>query len=194
MDGGDKGREREGDAVKVDVRFADRRDVLNAYWGYLSGGGLIINDDNLLEGERVDLHVFVEANHSDYELAGKVVRRQPDRAVIAFDPGESHNRMLTAALCDATVELDARITDDHTRTEAQTLVFSLSEQGCCLRLAADTVESFSVGSAVTIESKEFCIEGCIVWAGDADRCVVFGREDDDAGLAALRTYVQSLQS
>ncbi len=181
------------EAVKVDVRFANRRDVLNAYWGYLSGGGLIIDDDNdLLEGERVDLHVFVEANSNHCQLAGKVVRRHPDQAVIAFDPGESHNRLLTAALCDSEVEIEARVIDDMSRAEAAAQVFSLGELGCSLRLAADTADPFSVGTVVEIYAEQFHVEGCVVWAGDADRCIVFGHEDDNR--ETLRAYVQSLQS
>jgi Tfp pilus assembly protein PilZ len=182
--------------VKVDVRFADRRDVLNAYWGYLSGGGLIIDDDNdLLEGERVDLHVFIEANSHDYELAGKVVRSEANHAVIAFDAGDSHNTLLTAALSDSDVELAGTITDHGTGTEETVHVFSLSEQGCCLRISPSAGEPFDVGTEVIVESADLRMAGCVVWASDSDRCVMFGNGDDDeVARARLRDFVQSIQS
>lgn len=182
--------------MKVDVRFADRRDVLNAYWGYLSGGGLIINDDNdLLEGERVDLHVFIEASHHDYELAGKVVRLENRHAVIAFDPGESHNRLLTAALADSDVELAATVTDRMTGAEATVHVFSLSEQGCCMRLRPGEREPFDAGTDVVVQTAELRLTGCVVWANGDDRCIMFGNGDEDLiATAKLSAFVQSLQS
>ena len=71
----------------VEVRFASGKEVLGAYWGYLSDGGLVIPDDGgLTVGDAVSPSVQITSASASYALAGRVVRRDPTsrRAVIAF--------------------------------------------------------------------------------------------------------------
>jgi len=196
----------------LEVRFETGREVLNAYWGYLSDGGLIIPDQGQLAvGDPVSLHVRIESSRSTYSLAGKVVRRDlaAGRAVIAFSPGEPQDMLLTQALADAEqvparrsrrfrVTLGARVLDASNGTDplAAELV-DLSEFGCCFRLEDDEAhEKLPVGTPVEISADDFVVGGRVVWTRHTERGVTFAAGDDAAApqsaIEGVREFLRRL--
>jgi hypothetical protein len=181
------------------VRFESGKDVLNAYWGYLSNGGLVIPDsDDLSVGEPVSLSVIIASASASYSLSGRVVRRDESRAVIAFAPGQPHDMLLTQALADADkvparrsrrfrVELPAMVRDGRNGARPVTArVVDLSEHGCCIQLAgADDVASFAVDAPVEIAADPFEAAGRVVWARHNELGVVFTAAD-----SAVRQFLQ----
>jgi Tfp pilus assembly protein PilZ len=88
----------------IDITFTTGRDVLKAYWGFLSNGGLVLQEEHDLElGDPVALKVTIASSQREYRLRGHVVRRpdvshtSPERTVIEFAPGEPHDLLLSAA-------------------------------------------------------------------------------------------------
>ena len=126
--------------MQLDVHFSDGREVLNAYWGYLAGGGLIIRrDDNaqaLENGQPVVLHVHIGTRRA-FSIHGNVVRCLPDRTMIRFDAHDTQNRLLTEALAERDIDMEARLsfTDMSSTTVKRARLFVLSENGCGLRRA-----------------------------------------------------------
>jgi hypothetical protein len=185
----------------LEVRFETGREVLNAYWGYLSDGGLIIpNHGQLAVGDPVSLSVRIESSRSSYSLTGKVVRCDPvaGRAVIAFSPGEPQDMLLTQALADADhvparrarrfrVTLEARVMDatngiDH--VEAR--LVDLSEYGCCFRLdEEETHGKLPVGTPIEIAADDFAVGGRVVWTRHTERGVAFVAQDITSSVSPL---------
>lgn len=194
----------------LEVRFETGREVLNAYWGYLSDGGLIIPDQGLLVvGDPVALLVRIESSRATYALSGKVVRcdAATGRAVIAFSPGEPQDMLLTQALADAEhvparrarrfrVTLDARILDATSAirpVEAQ--LVDLSEFGCCFRLDEEAQADLPVGTPVEIAADEFAVGGRVVWTRHTERGVAFVAQDvasSSSSLAGVREFLRRL--
>lgn len=178
---------------EVAVHFANGRDVLNAYWGFLASGGLTIARDNdaqeLSPGQDITLHVHI-GMHRVFAIRGKVMLTQSRRAFIAFAGNESQNRLLAAALSERPIDLEARITVSGKPSEAvsSARLFELSEDGCCLRLSSESGTSFAVGTEIAIEANGFRIEGCVVSACECERCILFSDESD---IEAVRAYVQA---
>jgi len=88
----------------IQVQFASGREVLNSYWGFLKNGGLVLVDPNdLSEGDNVVLDVKIKSLKATYKLAARVVKRAPDgnRAFVAFDEGQEQDIMLNAAWADS---------------------------------------------------------------------------------------------
>jgi hypothetical protein len=84
---------------RVDLHFASGRDVLGSYWGFLSGGGLVIRQDlGVRAGEAVSLNLRIGAR--EQVLDGEVLRAN-GATVIRLAPGASHARLLEAALSDS---------------------------------------------------------------------------------------------
>jgi Tfp pilus assembly protein PilZ len=88
----------------IEITFTTGRDVLKAYWGFLSNGGLVLQEEHDLElGDPVALRVTIASSQREYRLRGHVVRRpdvshaSPERTVIEFAPGEPHDLLLSAA-------------------------------------------------------------------------------------------------
>jgi hypothetical protein len=93
----------------LDVHFGCGDDVLNAYWGYLAGGGLVLGDTDLEEGQEVILHLRVgDAGAED--LDARVVRRDPEHHTthVKLTPGDSHTRLLAVMLAGQDDEDDVR--------------------------------------------------------------------------------------
>ncbi|MCG8418300.1 MAG: hypothetical protein MJE77_10195 [Proteobacteria bacterium] len=107
--------------------------------------------------------------------------------VIAFDTSESQNRLLSAALSDKAIDMEARLTLCDMPSEATTMarLFELSEDGCCLRLRSEQGELFAIGAEVVIEAQGFRISGCVISARDDERCIIFGLGDNEA-IEAVR--------
>lgn len=184
---------------QVDVHFGSGQEVLGAYWGFLSDGGLVIPDGGELdEGQSVTLHVHIASSDTDYDLGGRVVRlhRYDGRAIVAFDPGEPHDMLLTAALAETddvparrfhrySLALPVELTDGSASLAGRLL--DLSVGGCCVRLRGDG-DGFAIGSSVRVTTSSFSATGTVVWARGADRGVSF----DSAGEAAAERFVDTL--
>lgn len=185
---------------ELQIRFGSGRDVLNAYWGYLSDGGLIIPDQGLAIGEWVNLEVRVDSTQTDYALVGTVVRLDPRSAqvVVRFSPGEPHDMLLTDALSE-TDNVPAR---RHRRyrvdrngelrgpSGAQAIrVVDLSEGGVCVQLAAETVaRPVAMGAEVIVSWDGVTLRGRVVWQRHTERGVEF----DLAQRAEARELVARL--
>lgn len=184
-----------GYAKTVDVRFADGRRALNAYWGYLSDGGLVLDEpESLVEGELVALNVHIEASRMQHRVCGRVVSCRPQRrqAVVAFRAGES-GRFLHAVLADNQVDVVVRFgaaADSHVVATARML--SVSSDGCCVRLSIEHASAFPVGSRVRIETPRLRVDGCVVWALGNERGVMFSFEEDHEAERAVADYLVSL--
>jgi hypothetical protein len=195
----------------LEVRFETGRDVLNAYWGYLSDGGLIIPDERCLEvGDQVSLRVRIESSHTTYSLTGKVVRCDPaaGRAVIAFSPGEPQDMLLTQALSDAEqvparrarryrVALDARVLEASNGIDpVDARLIDLSEYGCCFRMDEDSaLGRLPVGTPVEISADDFAVGGRVVWTRHTERGVAFVAQDmasSGPALEGVREFLRRL--
>jgi PilZ domain len=185
----------------LEVRFETGREVLNAYWGYLSDGGLIIPDQGKLSvGDPVSLSVLIESLRSSYSLSGKVVRRDAaaGRAVIAFNPGEPQDMLLNHALADAEqvparrarrfrITLEARVSDASNGADVvDAHLVDLSEFGCCFRIDDSGEGCLPVGTPIEIAASDFEVGGRVVWTRNTERGVAFvGPQDAAASAPAL---------
>lgn len=197
-----------GGGVKdFEVRFNSGAEVLNAYWGYLSDGGLVIEDRAELDvGDTVALQVHIESSSANYALAGKVVRRDTPtgQAVIAFDPGQPHDLLLSEALAETDnvparrhrrylIDLGARLRNSHEGEPSEAVLINISREGCCARLARPDRGDFSVGSRIEIEAGELSVCGKVVWQRGVERGIRFGLEEcEEASRTLLHQYLASL--
>lgn len=183
-----------GDGMKqVDVRFESGREVLNAYWGYLSDGGLVIQRGSSLDvGQPIALEVRVTSSNSRYSFTGRVVKHRDDgRTVVAFHPGEPHDMLLTEALAETdhvpprrhrryVVDADGQmIVDD--RGEPVRMI-NVSASGCCLQVSNN--ENAGVGTHIEVQAAGFCATGTVVWSRHTERGVRFD-SDREADVKAL---------
>lgn len=190
-------------AKDLEVRFGSGKDVLSAYWGYLSDGGLIIPDQAGLDvGQAVSLSVLIESSRASYSLTGKVVRRDSGsgQAVIAFSPGQPHDMLLTHALAEADkvparrarrfrVDIEAWVRHSENGAEpTKARVLDLSEHGCCLRVEAES--EYHVATPIEIDAPDFRVTGQVVWTRHTERGVMFGESD----IEPVRGYLRKLGS
>jgi Tfp pilus assembly protein PilZ len=136
-----------GGEKSVNVTFTTGQDVLRAYWGFLSNGGLVIPGGHGLKiGDPVALRVTIESSNKEYTLRGQVVGRPelveaaPDRAVIEFQPGEPHDLLLSAAWAE-TDNVPAR---RHRRRTLDRMVFV--QVPLSLGLAEGTLDNLRVSA------------------------------------------------
>ena len=192
--------------MRVDVYFESGRDVLNAYWGYISGGGLMIpskdgihSSPELRTGQKVTVQVNIGPRSRSHDrprrqcsVHGRIARADCDETVIAFDTEESQSQLLSAALSEQPVDFQAHLTLRDYPPESMTPshLFELSEDGCCLRLPPDRSSSYPVGSEIVIEAADFCISGCVVASSGCERYVIFGFGDEVA-TRAVRACLDS---
>lgn len=172
---------------KLRLNFRSGKDVLKSYWGYLAGGGLVVESrQDLREGQSVMLNVVIEQSRMAQSVSGKVVRLHPtrDESVVALDPGDS-GRLLKVALADAPVDVEAQLSDVNVR------LLNVSSTGCCVRV--DEADTFVVGTDVEVEGPGFKADGCVVWAVENDRGVMFSTDDDPKAQEQLRSYLESLR-
>jgi hypothetical protein len=191
---------------EIDVRFDDGRDLLNAYWGYLSDGGLVIDDhDGLDVGQAVSLRVHIASSGSKYLIAGTVRRQTLGRQlVIAFRPGEPHDMLLTEALAETEnvparrhrrfrLVLPARVRKSGAEPVTARLV-NVSHQGCCFEVEDALRTSFAVGSRVEIEAPEQAPElrvgGEVVWVRNTERGVRFDDAPEGGVLEVLKDHIK----
>jgi hypothetical protein len=186
------------DVKQVTVKFGSGQEVLSAYWGFLSDGGLVIPDqEDLNEGQLVRLRIRIDSSGADYDLGGRVVRRHSadHQVIVAFDHGEPHDMLLTAALSE-TDDVPARRFQRYAVSvpvevgDAQAQLVDVSAGGCCLRLPAPQAEALPVGADVMVSTQEFEARGTVVWVHGLDRGVSF----DESGTWAATQYIESLRS
>ncbi len=180
----------------VSVNFPSGKDVLNAYWGYLANGGLVIRDPaGLSEGDAVALEVFIESLQQRYHLRGQVVRRPNldatarGQAVIAFDPGEPHDLLLSAAWAD-TDKVPARKHRRHAVEaaihirSAQDLLdgrlINVSRGGCCVRVRTSAPHRIGAGTEISLVLDGIEIAGLVRWARSADFGLEFSPTEGEA--------------
>lgn len=187
----------------VAVHFGSGQEVLSSYWGYLSDGGLIVDDSGgLAVGEEIALRVTIESSRSQYLFRGRVVRHELDdgRAVIAFLPGEPHDMLLTDALSETDdvparrmrrfrvdLEAEVRTGEDLARVR----IVNVSEGGCCLELPPDVPSGLQVGSSVAIRCESFAAQGTIVWSRNRERGVRFADASSIEAIDAIGALLRS---
>jgi Tfp pilus assembly protein PilZ len=189
--------------TELQIRFGSGRDVLNAYWGYLSDGGLVVPDEQgLAVGASVALEIQIDSTQTRYALLGSVVRRERGgRMVVRFSPGEPHDVLLTDALSETDnvparrhrryrADTSAGLIGPATRDTRCRLV-DISEEGCCVELTADEAAAIPVGTPLTVAWDDIQVAGKVVWARHTERGVVFAA---GARSPALRAFVQRLAS
>lgn len=195
-----KGGAAQLNVKQVNVKFGSGEEVLNAYWGFLSDGGLVIPDqDDFDEGQAVRLCIHIASLSQQYDLGGRVVRRQAgDRqAIVAFDHGEPHDMLLTAALSETddvparryqryAVSLPAEVRGGAEDAHGQ--LIDVSAGGCCVRLDTSADGALGVGAEVSVETQSFQARGIVVWARGRDRGVSF----DAPGQWAVTQFIGTL--
>lgn len=178
----------------IDVSFANGEELLGAYWGYLTGGGLIIRDPGLDVGRDITMLVTIDCSKSKYSLRGTVVKREPDseRAIVAFRQGEAHDMLLSEALADSedvaprryarfAINCGIRVAQDGKELRA-TLV-NLSQEGACLRLSTAESNELEIDKDATIMHGDIHALGRVVWVRHVERGL---RMTADEALPLLR--------
>ena len=174
--------------MRVDIHFETGRDILGAYWGHLSHGGLAIHPSRdsepegvvLDKGQEVTLCVHV-GGQREVSVQGHVAHVGNQGTLVAFDTDDSQSQLLIAALSERALDIEVEVESRKGtgRAAVSARLSQLSEDGCCLRLDSAHDELFDVGSEIFIEAPQFRIGGCVVLAHGTDRCVIFGLDDDD---------------
>ncbi len=165
---------------EVQIDYADGEELLCAYWGYLTGGGLIIDDPGIEVGEEVALCVTIAASSTKLRLEGKVVKREPDtdKSIVAFRSGEAHDMLLSEAMSQtdnvaprryARFSINEKVKTTASGGDHEVVLVNLSQEGCCLLLADDDLRAFDVGTEVVLMHGDIHAVGSVVWSRDYDR-------------------------
>ena len=186
----------------IEITFTTGRDVLKAYWGFLSNGGLVLHEEHDLElGDPVALRVTIASSQREYKLRGHVVRRpdvshaSPERTVIEFAPGEPHDLLLSAAWAETDNvparrhrrqpvdrEIAVRVPQKGATPIAGRLL-NVSLGGCCVNVAG-SASRVRAGETVELVAGETIAHGLIRWQRADDLGVQF----DDS--PSVRTDVE----
>lgn len=203
----------------IAVRFASGLDVLNSYWGYLSDGGLVVDpsipgavDEELEVGDPVELSIAIASSKASYQLRGKVVRRRDHGdVVIAFDPGQPHDLLLSEALAETdnvparrhrryAIDLEAFVVKCSGADEAQAAastprlksrLVNISREGCCVHLGESDRGQISVGTPIAIDAGDITAQGQVVWQRNLERGVRFD-VGEASSLVVLHEYLRTL--
>ncbi len=165
---------------EVVVDFKDGEQLLSSYWGYLTGGGLIIDDPGVEVGDAIALQVTIGSSKARLRLEGHVVKREPDtnKSIIAFRSGEAHDMLLSEAMCQSENVAPRRYArfaiDESVKTSVgeetyEVQLVNLSQEGCCLLIPAKCKETFEVGTEVVVMHGETHAVGSVVWSRNRDR-------------------------
>ena len=180
----------------IDVRFECGEDLLNSYWGYLTGGGLIIADPGLEVGVALSMRIGISSSESEYRLHGTVVKREPDsgKAIIAFRAGEAHDMLLSEALADsenvaprrhARFRLEHPVVATVGDTRVDAMLVNLSREGCCLELAKGNRDALAIDSEVEIRHGDVYALGIVVWSRNLERGLRMSTDEAVPLLKAL---------
>jgi Tfp pilus assembly protein PilZ len=176
---------------QVTVTFPNGRDLLASYWGLLANGGLVLPEPaGLNVGDPVTLEVSIASMERRYVLRGRVVRTPPHAedslgtVVIAFDPGEPHDLLLSAAWAETEnvpprrsrrfpLDVDVRFhPPGHDELSGRLVNVSLG--GCCLRVARGSDHGkIAVGENLTIISPRSRLSGVVRWSEGSCRGIEF---------------------
>jgi hypothetical protein len=166
----------------VTVQFPSGREVLGSYWGFLKNGGLVINETpatkDLAEGDSIVLDVKIKSLKQSYRFAGRVVKRAPARAFVAFNEGQDQESMLNAAWADGH-DVPQRKHRRHLINEgtgevryapvdalsqvARGRIIDVSPGGCRLK----GTKSLPVGARVRVSTMGIDLDGQVRWTTKA---------------------------
>jgi len=193
--------------TRLRVRFSSGQEVLSAYWGYLSDGGLVVDDDGVLGyGDEVVLDIEIESTQTNHLLRGKVVRRESasSHAVVAFHPGQPHDLLLSDALAEADkvparrhrryrIELDATLRHPDGPDELRATLVNISREGCCVRLHEGARRDHPVGAQLLIDTGDFVVGGQVRWERSTDRGIRFDLTGAaQSSMELLQQYLRTL--
>jgi hypothetical protein len=180
------------------VAFPTARDLLNAYWGLLANGGLVLPSPpyGLQQGDRVALEVTIESAGMKCNLEGQIVRHpghahtgpNDDRIVIAFDnvPARRDRRYA--------LDVDIRFapagdSDADARALSGRLV-NLSLGGCCLRVPrSPDGPKARVGEPLKLISSNSQVVGVVKWSDGSCRGIEFPTPATDAVATFVREFI-----
>lgn len=165
---------------EVAVEFADGEQLLTSYWGYLTGGGLIIDDPGVEVGEAIALQVTIGSSSTRLRLEGHVVKREPDtnKSIIAFRSGEAHDMLLSEAMSQSDNVAPRRYArfsiNETVKTSVdgevyEVMLVNLSQEGCCLLIDDKCKQAFEVGTEVVVMNGDTHAVGSVVWSRNRDR-------------------------
>lgn len=164
----------------MEVRYASGQDVLKAYWGYLTGGGLRLSAvGGVGRGDEVCVRVVNEASGACATLLGEVMcETAAGDLLVAFSSPDSQQCLFTAALSDLLVDVEGMIaqpTAAGTRRRRGRIT-SVSRQGCRIATGDEEENEFALGTHVEFDGSGIHVGGYIVASGSGEHCMVF---DDD---------------
>jgi hypothetical protein len=185
-----------GGETAIDVRFGSGDELLSAYWGYLTGGGLIIADPGYEVGRPLSMRVTIDSSASQYRLRGTVVKREPDsaKAIIAFRSGEAHDMLLSEALADsenvaprryARFGVDSHILASWHEHECDARIVNVSREGCCLELSKDQRADMAIDAEVAVRYGDVHALGTVVWIRNIERGLHMSPDEAGPLLQAL---------
>jgi len=205
----------------VQVTFASGKQILDAYWGFLANGGLVLpSSPDLVVGDAVELQVVLESQRREWRFHGVVVKRPPshdwvDVAYISFDPGQPHDLLLSAAWAEAehtaarrSVRHPCDLSVRYAPTEivsgvgaegSATLLgrlMNVSESGALLRAGI----LFPVGTELAVEIEGLQVRAQVAWRLDPPGMLMglaFGQDGiqtaiDDGGRKRLAQLLDRL--
>ncbi len=185
-----------GGEVAIDVCFSSGDELLSSYWGYLTGGGLIIADPGFEVGKPLSLRVTIDSSESQYRLRGTVVKREPDseRAIIAFRSGEAHDMLLSEALADsenvaprryARFGVDCHIAAQWGSESVDARIVNVSQEGCCLELAKADRDAMRIDAEVAVRVGDVHALGTVVWIRNIERGLHMSADEASPLMQAL---------
>lgn len=185
-----------GEETAIDVCFGSGEELLNSYWGYLTGGGLIIADPGLEVGSGLSMRVKIDSSDTHYRLRGTIVKREPDtdKAIIAFRSGEAHDMLLSEALADtenvaprrfARFEVEQPVQAVSGETRSTATLLNLSREGGCLLLPESARGSMGIDSEVELQHGEIHALATVVWSRNLERGLRLSADEAEPLLAAL---------
>ncbi len=181
----------------VQITFPNGRELLGCYWGLLANGGLVLPEPQALrEGDHVSLEVIFASTDRRYKLRGRVVHKPahadnaPGTVVIAFDPGEPHDLLLSAAWAETEnvpprrarrfpLDVDVRFHPKASEAELSGRLVNVSLGGCCLRMARGSEQiAVPVGENLTLERDGSKLTGVVRWSEGSCRGIEFDGGDE----------------
>lgn len=183
----------------IEVRFDSGQEVLSSYWGYLANGGLIIaNDDAIEVGGTVSLEVVIASAGAKYQLDGKILQRHPDghRMVVAFEPDQPHDMLLTEALAE-TENTPARryrryrIDVQGEASGCPARIVNVSKGGICLTFDREAPASIGEMLVVGVAGRSYA--GRVMWLSRRELGIEFEAERADI-LDLVESYLEGLRA
>lgn len=161
--------------MRVAANFSTGHELLESYWGFLSGGGLFLpNQPELKEGDEVHLDVAMRGRH--YALRARMVQRSAARSgevmALAFTRGGLHASMLADAWSDAhgaaprtfhrlAPQQAARVSVLSGKEATIAFVLDISYGGLCL--FSDVEDAYPVDHPVMIDAGEGLVPARVRW-------------------------------